>query len=123
VRVVQKHPASLQPRHAVPPLFALLVASGALLRLRGGRGRHLWLAIAGPWLTGALLFALRAARTGRAWSLLPALPAVFATLHLSYGFGVLWGLVRWAGRWTAAPPAAPPSGGRNPVADAASEVR
>jgi cellulose synthase/poly-beta-1,6-N-acetylglucosamine synthase-like glycosyltransferase len=22
-----------------------------------------------------------------------------ATLHLSYSFGALWGLVRWAGRW------------------------
>jgi cellulose synthase/poly-beta-1,6-N-acetylglucosamine synthase-like glycosyltransferase len=100
VRVVQKHPESLRLRHAAPPLFALAVLVAAALRLRGGRGRHLWLGLAAPWLAGALLFAARAPRSRRDWPLLPALPVVFATLHLSYGFGALWGLVRWAGRWT-----------------------
>jgi GT2 family glycosyltransferase len=99
VRVLQKHPASLQPRHAAPPLFALAVLAAAALRLRGGRGRHLWLALAGPWLAGAVIFSLRAMRSRADWPLLPALPVVFATLHLSYGCGALWGLVRWAARW------------------------
>jgi glycosyltransferase involved in cell wall biosynthesis len=105
-RVVQKHPASLQPRHAAPPLFALAVLGVAALRLRGGRGRHLWLALAGPWLAGALVFAARAARSRDDRSLLPALPVAFATLHLSYGFGALWGVVRWAGRWRSRQPSA-----------------
>jgi glycosyltransferase involved in cell wall biosynthesis len=101
VRVVQKHPASLQPRHAAPPLFALAVVVSALLRLGAGPGRHLWLAVAGPWLAGALLAAIRAARAAGDWRLLPALPVVFGTLHLGYGLGALWGLVRWAGAWRA----------------------
>jgi hypothetical protein len=31
--------------------------------------------------------------------MLPLLPFAFATLHLSYGIGFLWGLIRFAGRW------------------------
>jgi succinoglycan biosynthesis protein ExoA len=95
VRVVQKHPASLQARHAIPPLFALAVIATALARLRGGRFRHLWLAVALPWLGGALLFAARAARAAGDPRLAPSLPVVFATLHLAYGLGVLRGLLRW----------------------------
>ena len=111
VRVVQKHPASLQPRHAAPPLFALAALASALLAARGGPGRWLWLAVAAPWSAGALVFAVRAVHAAGDWSLLPALPVAFATLHLSYGGGALWGLVRWAGRWrelASRAPQAPP---------------
>lgn len=116
VRVLQKHPASLQPRHAAPPLFVLAVVGSALLHLRGGRGRRLWLLVAGPWLAGALLAGAPAARAGGDPRLLPALPVVFASLHLSYGLGFLAGLVRWAGRWQSPiQPSNHPPAGASPV--------
>jgi succinoglycan biosynthesis protein ExoA len=98
VRVMQKHPRQMRLRHFVPPVFVLALAT----------------------LTG-LSFGSRAARRGLAlllFSYLPVIavvsrgiskdqdpkvaryvPAVFPLLHVGYGTGFLWGLVRFAGRW------------------------
>ncbi|MCC6626495.1 MAG: glycosyltransferase family 2 protein [Chloroflexi bacterium] len=103
VAVLARHPASLQPRHAVPPLFAVAVIGVGLLRLRGARGRHLWLAVAVPWLAGAVAASARAVHGHRAPGLAAWLPLVFAVLHLSYGLGFLWGLARWLTGWRARP--------------------
>jgi hypothetical protein len=70
----------------------------------------------GPWplviLSGFYLAAVAAAsvvvarRSG--WRLLPGLPVAFGALHLAYGAGFVGGLVRFANRWFARPPAAAP---------------
>lgn len=99
VRVVQKHPASLQARHAIPPLFALAMVGASLLRLLDGPGRHLWLLVALPWFGGSLAATWQAIRATGRFRLAPALPVVFGVLHLSYGLGALWGLLRFAPGW------------------------
>jgi hypothetical protein len=35
----------------------------------------------------------------RGWQYFPLLPLTFAILHLSYGFGFLVGLIKFANRW------------------------
>ncbi len=98
VRVMQKHPRQMQPRQFVPALFVLaLLASLAL----GLVAPVLWAAfglVLGSYVA-ANLAASVALAARRGWSLLPLLPLVFATLHIAYGSGFLWGLVRFANRW------------------------
>jgi succinoglycan biosynthesis protein ExoA len=98
VRVLQKHPRQMRPRHFIPPLYVatlLLLALGALFApatrvgLLGG---------AGIYVVACLFASAAAARRTRFPEAL-LLPAVFAVLHLSYGIGFLAGLVRFAGRW------------------------
>lgn len=98
VRVLQKHPRQLRLRQFVPPVFVAGLAGSALLALLVPAGRVLFGLAAGSYLLanlGASL--LTAARSG--WRHLPALPLVFAILHIGYGAGFLVGLVRFAGRW------------------------
>ena len=98
VRVMQKHPRQMRPRQFVPPLF---VASLALLGALGLASRS------AAWALGALGLLYACANLAAAvitarrhrWENLMRLSIAFATLHLSYGTGFLYGLVRFAGRW------------------------
>jgi succinoglycan biosynthesis protein ExoA len=92
VRVIQKRGAVASARHVVPPIFVasvLTVAAAAAITRRP----KLLLLVAVPYATAAVLASLHAARSDR--PALPALPVVYATLHLSYGSGFLAGLWRW----------------------------
>lgn len=112
VRVMQKHPRQMRWRQAVPPAFALtLLVTGAAAPISGAARRLLGLAL-GTYAAADMLASLIVARRhGRRH--LPLLPAVFAVLHLGYGVGFLWGMVRFAGRWrqpASNPPATLPGG-------------
>jgi glycosyltransferase involved in cell wall biosynthesis len=98
VRVMQKHPRQMSARHFVPAAFvSALVASGlAALAIPGARTAFIGLAAiyaAAYLLVSAVV--LRRAGSGP----LLLLPVAFATLHLAYGAGFLFGLLRFAGRW------------------------
>ncbi len=102
VRVLQKHPGQMRPRHFVPPLFvAALLTSLAMAAIPSpwqGVGRGLLAAIGGAYAVANLCASLWTAR-GAGWRYLGVLPAAFALLHLGYGGGFLLGLLRFAGRW------------------------
>jgi glycosyltransferase involved in cell wall biosynthesis len=97
VRVIQKHMRQLRWRQIVPPafVFAFLV----LLALSPfSQAARLGFAL----LVGAYLLANVAASTiaGRTnWHSVPILLIVFPILHISYGLGVIVGLVRFWNRW------------------------
>jgi glycosyltransferase involved in cell wall biosynthesis len=98
VRVMQKHPRQMQPRQYVPGLFVLALGLTLMASLIHP---FFWVAfglVAGTYLV-ANLSASIAVAVQRGLVMLPLLPFVFATLHLSYGIGFLWGLVRFARRW------------------------
>ncbi len=98
VRVMQKHPAQMRPRHFIPALFVAAVVGGAALAVFIPVVRTGWLAMLAAYLLSSLVASvLTAHRAG--WRCLPLLPVVFASLHVSYGVGFLAGLVRFAGRW------------------------
>ncbi|MCZ7663026.1 MAG: hypothetical protein M5U22_08900 [Thermoleophilia bacterium] len=110
--MMQKHPRQMRWRQAVPPAFALtLLVTGAAAPISGAARRLLGLAL-GTYAAADMLASLIVARRhGRRH--LPLLPAVFAVLHLGYGVGFLWGMVRFAGRWrqpASNPPATLPGG-------------
>ncbi len=95
VRVMQKHPRQMRLRQFAPPLLAGGLVLGAL----AAAWTLLLLAVVGgPYLLALLAASLWATRStpSRSW---PLLPAIFAALHLGYGSGFLWGLLRFAGRW------------------------
>ncbi len=98
VRVMQKHPRQMRPRHFVPPAFAAAVVGGALLAPFVPTARLAWLLVLAAYGLANLAASLWAARRG-GWRHLPLLPVAFAALHLSYGLGFIAGLARFAGRW------------------------
>ena len=98
VRVAQRHPQQMRPRHFVPMLFV-----SALVLLFGiAPFSHVGLWLLGLTTSSYILANLAAsvslARTGK-WHLLPLLPLTFAVLHISYGLGSLLGAVRFWSYW------------------------
>lgn len=98
VRVMQKHPRQMSPRHFVPAAF-LAVLGVALLAAPFVRfGDYLLVAVAGSYVAATVLATFLAGR-GVPPALLPLLPGAFATIHLAYGLGFLVGLVKFRDRW------------------------
>jgi len=98
VRVMQKHPRQMRVRQFIPALFvAALLLSLLLIPLSIGAGRIFGL-VAGSYVLMNLAASCLGAVKGN-WRLLPLLPLVFATLHLTYGLGFLLGLVKFWNRW------------------------
>lgn len=100
IRVLQKHPWQMQPRHFVA---AALVGSLGLclpvLAYRPMAGIWIGGSICCLYLSASVVFSLKLARTHKKWRLLPIFPVTFAVLHFSYGTGFLYGLVRFSSRW------------------------
>lgn len=98
VRVLQKHPRQMSPRQFVPPTFVATVIGTAVLA-------PFWTVAA--WLCAAAIGAYLAACAGAAslvarksgWVLWPAVFLAFVTMHVSWGWGFLRGLVRFGVNW------------------------
>lgn len=99
VRVMQKRKGVASWRHLVPGAFVAGLGVGGILSLAAGNPSW-FLLIAGPYAAANVIASLWSAR--KDWRVLPFLPVAFATLHLSYGLGFLWGLWRWRGKWSLA---------------------
>jgi glycosyltransferase involved in cell wall biosynthesis len=97
VRVMQKMANAFRARHFAPTLFTLFAVGGMPLSLALPMVWVRWL-----YVFGLTLYAVAAvtasivevAKRGR-WKLLPVLPLAFATIHLSWGGGFWWGILRW----------------------------
>lgn len=100
VRVLQKHPAQMQWRQFVPPLFVAALLGGALLALFNNLLAILWSTMLVFYVL-ANLAATAWTAAHQEWRHLLLLPVVYATLHISYGLGFLVGLIRFAHRWRA----------------------
>jgi len=98
VRVMQKHPRQMQQRQFVPALFVVALLATFLAAFVAPVFWIAFTVVAGSYLVTNLSASIAVAAR-RGWSMLPVLPLVFAVLHLGYGTGFLWGLVRFARRW------------------------
>ena len=94
VRVMRRHPGQVRLRHLIPSLLVLSLLVSAALGFFSPWFALLFAVIVGCYVLASLLVALSIAR-GEGWRYLPLLPAAFACLHLSYGAGFLWGVVRY----------------------------
>ncbi len=90
-KVLTRHPASLQPRQLVPPLFVACVALSAMGGAFLPALRWLLAAIVLSYALLSVAVSLGiAARHG--WRYLFLLPVTFAILHVCWGTGFLWGM-------------------------------
>ncbi|RJR55007.1 MAG: glycosyltransferase family 2 protein [Desulfobacteraceae bacterium] len=102
VRVLQKHPRQIRIRQFVPVVFVTaLILSSIFAASFPFAGISLYLLICCYFLANIAASA-RIALT-RGWKYFALLPAVFAVMHFSYGFGFLAGFVRFAGLWRTKP--------------------
>lgn len=92
VRVMQKHPRQMRPRHLVPGAFVGTLGASALVP-------PAFFALAGTYTAAALGMSLRLAIKVKRWDVLPYIPAAFAILHFGYGTGFMKGLHQFRGRW------------------------
>lgn len=110
VRVLQKHPRQMSPRHFVPPAFvgalaASLIGAGSI-PLAGTA----CIGMAGSYaaFVGAVAAGLTGGRGPRLWA---ATSTALAVIQLAWGIGFLSGLLRFGDRWGRAeePPSRLPS--------------
>ena len=98
VRVMQKHPRQMRPRQFVPPAFVATLLASSLLAWFNSFGQALLLLVSCSYLMLSLVASVWESRNSRLHYVV-LLPLVFSILHISYGFGFLAGLIRFANRW------------------------
>lgn len=96
VRVLQKHPRQMQWRQFVPFAFVIALLLTAVLAIASVYWPLLSV-LAAYVLVNIAASVIVSIQRGLKY--LPLLPWVFATLHLSYGTGFLFGLFRFMHRW------------------------
>jgi cellulose synthase/poly-beta-1,6-N-acetylglucosamine synthase-like glycosyltransferase len=95
VRVAQKVPRQMRPRHFIPFAFVAVLLGGALLAPFFDRAQWAWLVIVSVYAGSNLGISLMiASRTG--WQHFILLPPTFSILHIAYGAGFAVGLIRLA---------------------------
>jgi cellulose synthase/poly-beta-1,6-N-acetylglucosamine synthase-like glycosyltransferase len=91
IRVIRKHRSLAAWRHLVPGAFvASVVVLGALAPFFVSAIVAL-AAVLGAYLTAVTLASLKTAASS-GWGMLPALPLVFASYHIGYGLGFVFGV-------------------------------
>lgn len=98
VRVMQKHPGQMRLSHFVPPGFVLVLSSLAGLSLVFRVARKPLALLLLAYSVALSLASLDLSRRGDHAGL-RYVPVVFPLLHLGYGAGFLWGLLRFVQRW------------------------
>jgi hypothetical protein len=101
VRVIQRHPQRMRPDQFVPPSFVFVLGTLASLSPFFRVARRLLALLLAVYSLGIGIATLSLARGQRPVDrrTLADIPAVFSLLHLGYGAGFLWGLLRFRGRW------------------------
>ena len=98
VRVLQLHPRQMSLRQFVPFVFVVSLAIAAGLAIFSSIGQLLLASIAGIYLVANLT---ASAYTARKKPLaIPLVAISYLILHLSYGFGSLFGLIAFRNRWS-----------------------
>jgi len=94
IRTLQKHKRAATLRQIVPLLF---VSCLIVLAVGGLVSKVFWCILAATFLLYALVLVYGSIDVGKqaGWKYALLAPVVFAILHFGYGFGCLWGIVRF----------------------------
>jgi glycosyltransferase involved in cell wall biosynthesis len=95
VRVMQKSERAFQLRHFPPTLLVLGLVLGGILSLLIPWLRALYLLGLGAYLALALGSSLLVSFREGEWKYLPVLPILFACIHIGWGAGFWWGVIKW----------------------------
>ena len=98
VRVAQKLPSQMRLRHFVPGGFVITLIGGGLLAPFNKMIRFGWLMILVVYTLLTLIVSLKIALQTQQQHFKHLLLA-FPILHLAYGSGFIWGLMRFAKHW------------------------
>ena len=98
VRVMQKHWRQMRIYQFAPAILAALLLLTLVLSPFLRMALFAFILVAGSYVVANITASI-ATVTGKDWYKLPLLSISFAILHLSYGFGFLYGLVRFYNRW------------------------
>ncbi len=90
VRLFRKHPETLGIATFVPSAFVVGLLVGAFLMAFRHPLAPLVVAVLALYAALLMGFSVAAAHRQKNWRLLPWLPAVFVTIHLACGTGMLW---------------------------------
>ncbi|MBI3160775.1 MAG: glycosyltransferase family 2 protein [Chloroflexi bacterium] len=90
-RMLARYPATLRWRQALPPLFILGLAGGALAWPWLAALRLLYLGVVVSYGVALLAVGSALAVRQRQWSLFFSVPLAIATMHLAWGGAFLWG--------------------------------
>jgi glycosyltransferase involved in cell wall biosynthesis len=95
VRVMQKSERAFQLRHFPPTLLVLGMVLGGGLSLLIPWLRALYLLGMGTYLSLAVGSSLLVSLREEEWKYLPVLPILFACIHIGWGSGFWWGVMKW----------------------------
>jgi succinoglycan biosynthesis protein ExoA len=90
-KFIMKHKWSVSYRHFIPSLFVASLFLSAISSIFFKSFLYLLYALIGAYAALALMFSLTIALQ-RGFKYLPALPVIFATIHMVYGIGFLTGV-------------------------------
>jgi succinoglycan biosynthesis protein ExoA len=94
MRLLRKHPETFSLFGFMPALFLFGCIGGSVSTLLSQWLGLAYLACMFVYLVAVSSVSLSLAYRQRQWALLPLLPAVFVTLHVGAGTGIVWELVR-----------------------------
>jgi cellulose synthase/poly-beta-1,6-N-acetylglucosamine synthase-like glycosyltransferase len=98
IRVMQKHFKTMQLRQFVPATFVLSLISTGIFSMFSNFIFWFFLSIVLLYSTANLLATFKLVLKKRLKYVF-ILPSIFFTLHASYGFGFLWGLLKFSKFW------------------------
>jgi glycosyltransferase involved in cell wall biosynthesis len=93
------HGAPVRGRHLVPMAFAAVLLLASAMAPFATLGRVVLALLGVTYLLAATVASIDAGRRRRDWAIVSVLPLMFATLHVAYGLGSLWGAVVLGHRW------------------------
>lgn len=94
VNVIKKHPDAVKATHLIPPLFIALSLASLLL---GVLKAYFWVLLATIWVIYLLYLLLASVITSIRYKkpvLIILLPAIYATMQLSWGIGFIIGIFK-----------------------------
>lgn len=95
VRVIQKHPMQASLRHVMPSLFLMSLIGTGILSSFSSVFRVLFLVVTFFYLGIIAISALFRCFLSEKWILWPGIMVALLTMHLGYGLGFIFGILRW----------------------------
>jgi glycosyltransferase involved in cell wall biosynthesis len=92
-QMLRRYPETLRWRQVLPPLFVFSLGGLALISLAWYLARWLLVIIVLLYIVVILITGIQMSFRNRDFSLSIGVPLAIATIHLSYGSALLWGLV------------------------------
>jgi glycosyltransferase involved in cell wall biosynthesis len=93
-KMLKRYPETLRWRQGLPPLFVLSLLGGAILAIFSPVFRLLLATDVLFYALVLILAGIRAAIRQRKWTLMIGLPLAVADMHIAWGAGFLWSMIK-----------------------------